>query len=248
CVGAANLRPETAQYIVDRVSTVAQDVGLRSGGPGCAPNLLIVASSDAEAVARGLVAARPVAFRMGGGGMDRGRNALDDFQKTDRPIRWWQVSMPVDAESGVRATRIPGDCDPTTCNDAVGSVLGYAPNVAVFAASRIRTQIVDDIFRTVVVIDVDDVSSLSALQIADYIAMVSLAQIDPDADTSAYASILNVFQDGSDVPTLTGWDRAYLEGLYKAERNLVSRAAGRNEVEATILRAHARARNGRAED
>ncbi|RZJ06334.1 MAG: hypothetical protein EON89_00570 [Brevundimonas sp.] len=248
CVGVANLRPDTAQYIVDRVSTVAEDVGLRPGRPGCAPNVLIVATDDSSALARGMVSARPVSFRMGGGGMDRGSSALKDFQEADRPIRWWQVSMPVDADSGVRATRIPGDCDPRTCNNASGSVLGFAPIIPVFAASRLHTQIVDNIFRTVVIIDMDDVAGLTALQVADYIAMVSLAQIDPDADTGAYASILNVFEEGSDIPTLTGWDKAYLAGLYRAERNELNRAAGLQEVEGSILRAHARARAGQSEN
>jgi len=88
CVGVANLRQETAQYIVDRVSTVAEDVGLTPGGPGCAPNLLVVATDDGGAAARSLVAERRQAFRMGGSGMDRGMSALRDFQETERPIRW----------------------------------------------------------------------------------------------------------------------------------------------------------------
>lgn len=36
CVGAFNLRREAAQYLVDRVSTVAEDLGLNPGDPGCA--------------------------------------------------------------------------------------------------------------------------------------------------------------------------------------------------------------------
>lgn len=40
CVGVANLRTEPAQYIVDRVSTVAEDIGLTPGQPGCTPNIV----------------------------------------------------------------------------------------------------------------------------------------------------------------------------------------------------------------
>jgi hypothetical protein len=248
CVGAANLRAETAQYIIDRVSTVAEDVGLRAGDPGCEANLLIVATADGQTLARSMVSERPRIFRMGGSGMDRGGAALRDFQNSDRPIRWWQVSMPVDSATGARATRLPGDCDPPYCNAGDGSVMGFAPNIRVFAASRLHTQIVDDIFRTVVIVDVDEVSGLTALQLADYIAMVSLAQIDPGADTSAYASILNLFEDGAEIPALTGWDKAYLAGLYRSERNDLNRAAGRNEVEAAIRRAHTRARTDQPEE
>lgn len=242
CVGVANLRSEAAQYIIDRVSTVAEDIGLNAGTPGCTPNLLVVATADGEAAARALVAQSRRAFRMGGAGMDRGMAALSDFQETDRPVRWWQVAMPIDSETGMRATRLPGDCQALECNDWDGSVMGYAPIISVSSASRLNTQIVDNIFRTVVIVDIDDVSGLTVQQLADYIAMVSLAQIDPDADTSRYATILNVFDDAESAPGLTGWDTAYLEGLYQAERTDQSRAAGRAEIEASIGRAHARAR------
>lgn len=242
CVGVANLRTETAQYIVDRVSTVAEDIGLRAGAPGCAANLLVVATADGEAAARALVSEGRRAFRMGGAGMDRGMAALTDFQETDRPVRWWQVAMPIDTESGMRATRLPGDCQSFECNAAIGSVMGYAPVLSISSASRLNTQIVDNIFRTVVIVDIDDVSALTVQQLADYIAMVSLAQIDPEADTSRYATILNVFDDPESAPTLTGWDLAYLAGLYHAKRDEQNRAAGRAEIESSIRRAHARAR------
>ncbi|HWW11103.1 MAG TPA: hypothetical protein VN018_01200 [Brevundimonas sp.] len=241
CVGVANLRPETAQYIVDRVSTVAEDVGLNPGNPGCRPNLLIVATEDGEAVARTMVTEREKDFRMGGTGMDRGRAALIDFQETDRPIRWWQVSLPVDSETGARAVRLPGDCQPPACAQSEGNVLGYAPVTNVSSASRLRTDFVDDIFRTVVIVDIDEVAGLTALQLADYIAMVALAQINPNADTRGFGTILNVFADSAAVPTLTEWDLAYLQGLYGAEQTDRNRAAGRREVEASIRRAHAQA-------
>ena len=115
--------------------------------------------------------------------------------------------------------------------------------VKIFAASRLNTQIVDDIFRTVVIVDVDEVSGLSVRQLADYVAMVSLAQINPEADTNAYASILNVFDDPDASAGLTDWDQAYLAGLYAAERDAVNRNAGRAEIANSIRAAHHRLRN-----
>jgi hypothetical protein len=233
CVGVANLRNEPAQYIADRISTVAADLNLQAGAPGCTPNLLIVATEDGNALAGTLVRERRRAFRMGGSGMDRGGDALEDFRDTDRPVRWWQMSLPVDSETGARATRIPGECQ-----DPCATTADYAPQIAVFAASRLKTQIVDNIIRTIVIVDVDQVSHLSVQQLADFIAMVSLAQIDPDADTRAYASILNLFDDPEAYAGLTEWDRAYLGGLYDAERTDANRRANRTEVARSILRAH----------
>ncbi|MGV9006036.1 MAG: hypothetical protein ACOH1H_04765 [Brevundimonas sp.] len=236
CVGAANLRADVAQYLVDRVSTVAEDLGLRAGGPGCAANVLIIASADPDGLARQLTGERSRAFRMGGSGMDRGSGALRAFVTSDRPVRWWQVAMPVDSETGDRAVRIPGDCR-NACMDPQDA----APVISVSSASRLSTQIVDNLFRTVVILDVDQVSRVSAQQLADYVAMVTLAQIDPEADTRAYASVLNVFDDPGTADGLTDWDLAYLQGLYDAERNRQNLRAGRAEIAESIHRAHAAA-------
>lgn len=227
CVGAANLRADVAQYLVDRVSTVAGDMGLTPGGPGCAANVLIIASADPDALAQQLTQQRRRAFRVGGSGMDRGGAALRAFAASDQPVRWWQVAMPTDAQTGDRAIRLPGE--------------ESAPVINVFAASRLSTQIVDNLFRTIVILDVDQVSRVSAQQLADYVAMVTLAQIDPEADTRAYASVLNVFDDPETADGLTDWDLAYLQGLYDAERNRQNLRAGRAEIAESIHRAHAAA-------
>lgn len=246
CVGVANLEPEAAQYLADRISTVAEEIGLTAGGPGCSPNILIVATADAEGLSRNLVEQRRRAFRLGGSGMDRGGDALEDFVETDRPVRWWQMSMPVNSETGERAVRLPGECLGSCTGQ--GSALEYAPQTEVFAASRLRTQIVDDLVRAVVIVDVDEVGGLSILQLADYIAMVSLAQIDPDADTRQYASILNVIDDPGVADSLMDWDRAYLEGLYAAERNAANPRSNRSEIASSIGDAHQRLREARDKD
>ena len=235
CVGAVNLRRDVAQYLVDRVSTVADDLGLTSGDPGCTPNLLIVATADGDAFARELVEKRRRALRMGGTGMDRGSAALRDFQDASRPVRWWQISMPTDSETGQRAIRLPGECV-----GACSGPMDYAPLFNVASASRLTTQIIDNIFRAIIVVDVTKMGDVNSAQLADYIAMVSLAQIDPKADTSAYASILNVFSEPNSAASLTEWDKAYLEGLYDAQRTQKNLRAGTTEIESSIRRAHSR--------
>lgn len=242
CIGVANLRAEPAQYIIDRVSTVAEDLGVIPGEPGCTPNVIIIATDEPAALARELVSERRGAFRMGGAGMDRGGDALGAFIDTDKPVRWWQVSMPRDSETGMRAVRIPGECR-NQCIDPED----MAPVINVFAASRLTTQIVDYIFRTVVILDINQVTRVSGQQLADYVAMVTLAQIDPEADTSGYASILNVFDDPSTATGLTDWDQSYLQGLYDAERNRKNLRAGRMEIVDSIHRAHDELRAGEEE-
>lgn len=222
CVGVANLQPDMAQYITDRVSTVARDVGLRPGEPGCEPHVLIVATIDASTFTRQFVEARPRLFRVGGSGMDRGAGAFKAFIENDQPVRWWNVSVPVNDETGLIAVRLPGEEAPRN---------GVQP-------SRITTQIVDDTKRSFIIVDVDKTKDVSLEQLADYIAFVALAQVDPEADTSGYATILNVFDDPAQTRTLTNWDRAYLQGLYDTIRRRKNFGAQRTEVVDSIVRVH----------
>lgn len=232
CAGVANLRPETAQFIVDRVSDVAREVGLTAGAPGCTPNVLVIATRDAKAFTPMFVASRPRLFVVGGSGMDRGRSQLASFENSERPIRWWHVSAPVDPVSGQIAVRIPG-----TCEGSCGSPTSYAPKLNVLS-SRLMNRTEDDLKRVFIIVDVDKIANASLEQLGDYIAMVTLAQVNPDADTSRYSTILNVFENPDDTPGLTLWDHTYLKGLYEAQVTRANVGAARQEVVASIIRTH----------
>lgn len=224
CIGVVNLRNEVAQYIVDRTSDVARELGLSAGEPGCSPNVLIIAAEDGQVVADGIVEARRAAFLPGGSGMTRSFRALEEFRSSDAAIRWWHVSAPVDSETGVWATRIPGY---------------EAPRIGVSRASRIRTDIRDDLLKAIIVVDVAKVADLSLVQLADYCALVALSQVDPQADVSSFETVLNVFVDPT-TPGLTSWDMDYLNALYNVEQNSVgANARGAEIVEQMTRRARA---------
>ena len=243
CVGVVNLRGEAAAFIADRVTAVAADLGVTIGGDNCRPNIVVIATDEAGALAAALTEAQRRAFRTGSTGTDRGGAALRDFVETDRPVRWWQVSAPTDSRTGQIAVRRQGECLPP-CGDSAGpgatSSQLFAPNIVVDSASLLRSTIVDNMRRAVVIIDVDDIQNVSVAQLADYVAMVSLAQIDPNAQTDGYASILNVFAMPDTAEGLTEWDRAYLAGLYNSEQNLRSTVANHGDIVASIRRAHGR--------
>ena len=97
-----------------------------------------------------------------------------------------------------------------------------------------------------VILDIDQIGGVSGQQLADYVAMVTLAQIDPEADTSRYASILNVFDAPDSAVGLTEWDQAYLRGLYDAERTRKNLHAGTTEIADSIYQAHQQARAAEA--
>ena len=230
CAGVANLGNEAAQFLVDRVSDRARGVGLRAGAPGCTPNILIVATTDAKAFTPQFVAMRPRLFRVGGSGMDRGGSALASFERSDSPVRWWHVSAPVD-DTGQIAVRIPGYCE-NACTDPSD----YAPKVSV-TGSHLMNRTEDDIKRVFIIVDVDKIAGASLDQLGDYVSMVALAQIDPEADTRGYSTILNLFDDPQNTQTMTQWDHAYLNGLYQAVRTRANTGAARMEVVSSIVRA-----------
>lgn len=211
CVGVVNLRGESAQYLVDVISTRAEGLGLKVGAPGCSPNVVITFAEDGAEMARAMVRAEPTAFRVGGSGMDLGRAALGRFQEGDAAVRWWHMALPVDPYSGAIAVRLPGQ------TDSEGNP--SAPMISSLG-SRLTTTIRDDLSKVIVIVDVDGVGHLTGPQLADYLAMVALAQIDPRGDTSGFPTILNVVDDPAATDSMTAWDLAFLEALYRDDRSM----------------------------
>ncbi len=203
CVGAVNFRREVAQVLVDQVSSVALQAGLEIGEPGCRPNILIMGTDDGGALARGLVEQTPRLFRPLYSGAARSSEALERFQQAAAPVRWWHVSMPVVRTTGTPGVRMPNDERPP-----------------IFAGEgRLRTPLRNDLLKVFVIVDVPAAEGIDVLRLGDYIGMVALAQIDPEADTSTYHTVLNLFEAPQSGITLTDWDLSYLQALYGAELN-----------------------------
>lgn len=216
CVGVVNLEPGLAQAIADRVSQVGLGLGLEVAEPGCRANIFIVFTADSAGLTERLVETYPRAFHLGVGGVDRGRPALEAFIQSDQPVRWWHRSLPVVIDTGAPAIRLPGETDP--------------PLISVFAASRINTPIRDDLKRAMVIVDVDRLGEVNLAQLADYLAFVSLAQVDPAAEVGAYDTVLNLFDNPTGVDGLTEWDESYLVSLYRVQNAPILRANHRAQA------------------
>jgi hypothetical protein len=202
CVGVHNLQQTPAQYIVDRISLLAVEVGLEPGEPGCAPDVFVIFATNGKEVAASLVESQSGIFRpvMGHGHMSLSREALQEFAESDRAVRWWHVSMPVDARTGQPAIRLPQADDP--------------PVVNVAGPSRIHSGIRDDMRRVIIIVDPTKLTGTTWKELGDYLAVVSLVQIDPDADPTSFDSILNLFSNAAAYTGLTDWDRSYVRALY----------------------------------
>lgn len=219
CVGVVNLARATAQIMADRVSDVAGGLGLRVGEPGCSPNIIIIATDDAPGLTRAMVERSPNAFRPDYAGAARSVRELELFTASDRAIRWWHVAMPVVRDSGAPAVRLPGHNAP------------FVPG-----GGRLTTEIRNRLLRAYVVIDIDQAEGLTLNQLSDYVAMVSLVQIDPDARVDGFNTILNVINDPTSASALTDWDQAYLSSFYDVELNQQNPAAQAGAIASDMYR------------
>lgn len=228
CVGVINLRGHPAQALIERISAVAATLELEPGEEGCRPNVIIHFTDDADEAARRFAQELRRGFRVGLSGSDRGETAFRAFQTSDRPVRWWHVSVPVNADTGISQARIPGAAPPAM--EGGGTRPGdFGPMAAVIQPSRIHDPLRDSLTRVVIIVDVDEIQAVTFAQLADYLSMVALAQIDPDADMAAFDSILSIF-DVAGPPELTSWDMAYLAGLYGAEQNMANPSSNTSSI------------------
>lgn len=203
CVGVANLDHDVARTMIDRVSDAATAAGVPVGEEGCEPNVLIIWTNDGPGLATRLVERRPLVFMPAHAGGTTGRAALRQFQTSEAAVRWWHVSVPMIRGTDLPAVQMPWMDDP--------------PMIP--GAGRTRTAVRSDLQRAFVIVDVTRTGDADLGQISDYVAMVVLAQIDPDADLRAYPTILNLFSDVAVDAGLTDWDRSWLAALYAANLN-----------------------------
>lgn len=217
CISVLNARADMATYMTERISTVAAEIGVQTGGARCEPNVLIVMTDDGPAMAREMVRTRRREFITGATGTDRGRGALEIFQTSDAPVRWWHVSLPVDSLSGRPTIRLPGQPPANVDIDIEhpSQVGSYGQSVM---GSILTNPDRHDLRQVVIVVDVVAAGGVDMVALTDYVALVALAQIDPAAETGEYDTILNLFEpNGTSVPFLTDWDWAFLIGLYRDE-------------------------------
>lgn len=204
CIGTANINGEVAQPLIDHIYQVAVGYGLRAERPGCTPDVVIFFTEDGPGFASALVSAKSSVFDLGWSPkINRGRKALRAFQASDAPVRWWQVSVPIEGFSGLPAIRMPGSA-------------GGGPLLVGEGIVNRGRQIADSLTHVVIVVDVAKIEGVMLPQLGDYLAMVTLAQIDPDGDTSRHDSILNLFDQAYAGQGLSAWDKAYLTSLYRA--------------------------------
>ena len=231
CVGVFNMAPEYAQKLIDRVAVIASAVGLEPGEPGCRVNVLVMADSDGDALAKRLVDdhLRKLKPANADGASTLGREALKRFQSSRAPVRWWHVGITVLSDTGEAVTR--------------------GTSVRVRAGSRLRKNVRQELSRVLIILDTSRIGAVSFASLGDYVAMATLAQLDADADTSEFPTVMNLFANkaGDRTLRLTQWDLDYLRALYEVPGDAVSANREQSRIAHQMLDKQSAPRSATAE-
>ena len=202
CIFAAGLLAKEGDFVQRRIADVASEAGIPVEPAGCAANFVVVVTPDPEGFLRDWWSEEPNLFNR-----ERGHGGVERMIRTDRPVRVWHnaCNAPPALARNYRLN-VEWDCNTGT--------LG----------SRITRAAVRSIYSAIVVVDFRRIEGLTWGQVADYVAMIGLAQLRSDAETGTVPTILSLFEDGGDerAKALTVWDQAFLKSVYASREGSVT--------------------------
>jgi hypothetical protein len=204
CPAALDVREDAARRVVERIRAVASAAGARVAQGKCTPNLKIVFSSDAQTLIR------QVSARTGGfSDLPAKNRAL--LQADFPPVRWWHT-VQERTKDGLRPMYT--DTPPAAGMDTGSGQVTLGGLVhQQYRSSFLSSQMVRGIIAAKVVIDVKLAEGIPLDSVADYAALVGLAEIRL-AEQAPPNSILSLFTNGGP-RELTATDQTFLRTLYK---------------------------------
>jgi hypothetical protein len=207
CPLVAGLPKAWGELVLERISAAALDAHAPLAGEVCRPNLFVVAHDQVAQLVRKWWSRDPTMFSAN----HRGIETVYRFFRSKRPIRAWYNTRWQDPDGGascisaesaaVIGAGLPLTMQAQACTNGVDTRLTY-------------TSTGSNITSAIVVVDTSRMKGMSTRQLADYIALVGLAEVRLDAGPTPVPSILQLFGQGTAPPGLTRWDRALLYSLY----------------------------------
>ena len=208
CPLVAGLPSKPAEFIRARVSQVARDSHAPLGSEHCAPNLVVVITNEPDLLLEEWNK-RERLFNT-----CHGLGPVRRFLHSRQPVRvFYNAKLTSTGGPGAGALTLAGVNGPVSsdCGDTASTVDTW-----------VHRGFVQELTSVIIVVDGRQTANLSMGQLADYIAMVGLAQIRLQADTGTAPSILHLFQgSGPQPPGLSPWDEAFLQSLYSTDQSSV---------------------------
>lgn len=206
CPQVAGLPEDEGEFVLGRLSQIARAASVPLAGEHCRPNLYIVVTADPKGLLeRTTLTNRLLAF----GSVSP--SVIDEFIATPRPVRvWYKTSM--ETSLGLPL----GDTNPVP-PPSVFSPRTFTQNNS---SARLSANVIYGFSTVIAIVDQTQVQGLTQGQFADYIAMVSFADLKPGAHLGDAPTILKLF-DGAPAAAPAGlsvWDQAFLKSLYTTEQ------------------------------
>jgi hypothetical protein len=208
CPFIDGIKSEYQNILRDRIVKAAKVASLTVDPPGCPANLYVSFTADSNALVKAAIDKDSFAFSKYDLGMTAGRTAFKKFISTPAPVRWWFVSarVTVDGETFISEAGEP------------------PPMISADGVLRNKPATREDFSRAIVIVDTTRVGKIEFGALCDYIAYISVAQVDPNFGGSQVPSILNLFLDREagkpPVLEISDWDKSYLSALYEAPREV----------------------------
>jgi hypothetical protein len=225
CPMVVGLSDEQAQFVQSRLIEVQNTVRKLKpeGDKACQPNLFVIVSDESEQVLNSWKARDPGMFRW------KTREGVSR-SNGNGPVRTWHNAIMEPSDSAPVLNGAPVNGGPDLCGDTGIPCFKLKP-------SRIESSAAENVRAVVVLVDTRAAGVVNLSQLADYIAMVSLSQLDLTANVGAVNSILKLFAEPRpDAPPmgLTEWDLAFLNGLYRTSYSPMNQ---RRDIAARMTRA-----------
>ena len=204
CPLVAGLPREQGEFVLARVSQIARDSHVPLGTEHCRPNLYIVVSDDPD-------------------------HLLDRWSRRDKRMfnvcngvgyvkAFMHSRQPVRAYYNAKFSSGTGNQDPSSL-DLQGLRFDFSATGGCVAAGGGDTNLsygaVQQLTSVIIVVDSRRMININIGQLADYVAMVGLAQVRLSSNTGTAPTILSLFRETQpQVQGLSPWDAAFLQSLY----------------------------------
>jgi|SRR5580658_3963904 hypothetical protein len=222
CPLVTGLTQQQGEFVLERVSEIARTAGAPLAGEQCRPNLFVFVTNQPKELLQAMES-RYFAVAFG----NARPSEVEDFINTPHAVRVWHSPYWTPVVGTPLAHGLPPSAQ------LLGGGLAGAPtytNAGAMGASRLVAQGVWTFGNVYVIVDATQLHGVSQGQFADYIAMVSLAQIKPAAHLGDTQSILRLFAGTPQAAPagMSAWDSAFLKALYqtahdsKIQRSLIT--------------------------
>ena len=216
CPLVAGLNKEQGEFVLGRLSEIAKTAGAPLGAETCKANLYVIVTSAPELLLKQWWR-RDVDLFDGEAGPTVRR-----FLETPRPIRVWYSAGTVGADGQFFIGLLDATSERAKPSGHV-TVVRISPQ----AATRLKLTATRNISSVIVVVDSTKIGDINFGQLADYIGLVGLAQINFEKQPGDAPTILRLFESsGESRPSeMSAWDKALLHALYSTSQTDVMQIA-----------------------